>query len=474
MFDTHMRRAYDVLPDGVIVLDTAGRIIYGNAAAFSIFEGTTGSLDNQVIFDPLFHLVDEQLAEIASSKHPAARARRTGAPVASIICGVTLKGNVRKWLQLHTLPLRDASGSPDQLVLIFQDVTRQKTTELLLRTVVSCAPISLWAIDAGGNYTLSEGPFLDLYGYAPGDLVGRSIWDVLAHAPDQAADVQRALEGEEIVTTLEANDHVFETRYAILHDSLGKMEGLIGVTADITERVQAQRAAEELAAVRSDFVAAINHELRTPLTAVIGFSELLLAHWTRYTDDQRRQHLERILRATRRQQRLVEDLLELTQIEANTLEVGTEALAVASLVEQAAQEVHTVFPSQIIQIHGPVAAQLIGDVKRVTGILSILIDNAAKYSPDDRPVQVTWEVRQARTLVRVRDFGSGIPQEGLPLLFTRFGRMPGSSIRSGRVGTGLGLYIGRQLAQALQGTLDLERTGPDGSTFLLSLPAVSA
>jgi signal transduction histidine kinase len=73
-------------------------------------------------------------------------------------------------------------------------------------------------------------------------------------------------------------------------------------------------------------------------------------------------------------------------------------------------------------------------------------------------------------VIRVHDRGPGIPEEGLERLFTRFGRVPGSPIRSGRVGTGLGLYLSRQLAEAMAGSLVLEATGPEGSTFALRLP----
>jgi len=72
--------------------------------------------------------------------------------------------------------------------------------------------------------------------------------------------------------------------------------------------------------------------------------------------------------------------------------------------------------------------------------------------------------------VRVRDYGTGIPDEARERLFTRFGRVPGSRIRAGRTGTGLGLFLGRQLAEAMHGDLELESTSPDGTTFRLRLP----
>jgi signal transduction histidine kinase len=103
-------------------------------------------------------------------------------------------------------------------------------------------------------------------------------------------------------------------------------------------------------------------------------------------------------------------------------------------------------------------------------ILVNLMDNAAKYSPDGSSIEVSWAEEEARAMVRVRDHGSGLPADGRERLFTRFGRVPGSRIRAGRVGTGLGLYLGRSFAQAMHGDLTLERTGPEGSVFCLELP----
>jgi signal transduction histidine kinase len=106
-------------------------------------------------------------------------------------------------------------------------------------------------------------------------------------------------------------------------------------------------------------------------------------------------------------------------------------------------------------------------------VLTNLLDNAAKYSPEGSPISISWRAEGNMVVTRVRDQGPGVPVEGREHLFTRFGRIPGIVPRSGRVSTGLGLYLSRRLAKAMGGDLDLELTGPQGSIFRLRLPAAS-
>ncbi len=241
---------------------------------------------------------------------------------------------------------------------------------------------------------------------------------------------------------------------------------------ELLSRSQAQAAAAlELAELRSTFVASVSHELRTPLTAIVGYAELLQAHWTQLDDVARLDRINRIVTSARRQQRLVEELLLLSRLEMGALVGTTEAALLARLVERAVEEVRVAYHGQQIGTQGPADLAIRADPDRTVQILVNLIDNAAKYSPEGAPIMVTWARDASRATVLVRDRGAGIPAEGRERLFTRFGRVPGSRMRAGHVGTGLGLYLGRSLARAMDGELDLASTDHSGSVFRLSLPA---
>jgi PAS domain S-box-containing protein len=234
---------------------------------------------------------------------------------------------------------------------------------------------------------------------------------------------------------------------------------------------QRSRAAEDLARLRSDFVAAVSHELRTPLTAIIGFGELLIARWDQFSEERRLHRIGQMVQASNRQLRMVEDLLLLSQFEASRFRLQNTAGPLSALVRQAADEVQVSYPGQRIDLGGPDDLRVFADASRVVQVLVNMLDNAAKYSPDGSTVALSWERAGDLAMIRVYDHGPGIPAVGRDVLFTRFGRVPGSRTRAGRVGTGLGLFLARQLAEAMGGDLDLEHTGPAGSIFRLRLPA---
>jgi K+-sensing histidine kinase KdpD len=230
------------------------------------------------------------------------------------------------------------------------------------------------------------------------------------------------------------------------------------------------RAAEELARMQNDFVESVSHELRTPLTSIIGYAEMLQAHWTEAEDRQRLDWVRKIVLSAARQQRLVEDLLLISRIEAGALSPRIERVPLKKVVSLAAEEVQGSYRGQRVDVAGPEHVAVLADPGRAVQVMTNLIDNAAKYSPEGSPIIVWWSVEDDWGVLRVVDRGPGIPASGIAQLFTRFGRVAGSRIRAGRVGTGLGLFLGRGLVQAMGGELDIESSSAEGSTFRLRLP----
>jgi PAS domain S-box-containing protein len=359
-------------------------------------------------------------------------------------------------------------------------------SEHRFRTLVEAAPIGACIIDDSGVFETVNAAFAALYGYGREELLG-------GHSALLVPQEQQSSARKEPAPRV--NESAVQHEYEVVTKQQQRLTVLVSTVEitvadgrpsraafvlDISAQAQALRdaerartAAEDLARLRSDFVAAVSHELRTPLAASIGFAELLQARWTQMDDDQRLNLLGKIVLAANRQRRMVEDLLLLNRLEVGILEVHCEPVALALAVQRAADEVRANYRDQRIDLTGPSDLLVLAEPDRTLQVLVILLDNAAKYSREGRPVAVAWEATGSTASIRVRDRGPGIPRHGYAHLFTRFGRVPGSRARAGRVGTGLGLYLGRQLAQAMSGELELESTGPEGSTFRLRLPLAS-
>ncbi|HEY7060909.1 MAG TPA: sensor histidine kinase [Chloroflexota bacterium] len=242
--------------------------------------------------------------------------------------------------------------------------------------------------------------------------------------------------------------------------------------ADLGEAYNAMAARlQALEEEREAFAAMVAHDLRSPLTAVRGSAQLLQQ---RVADDpmvQRR--LDTIVRETDRVARLASDLGDASRAAAGRLELRPLRIDLVSLTREAVERQQAAGVAQPLALDAPQAPVWVNaDPERIAQVLDNLIGNATKYSPPDRPIRV--EVRtdeQAR--VCVHDQGPGVPAEELPHLFERFYRTR-IARRGDKKGSGLGLYISHEIAQAHGGRITAESTPGAGSRFTLWLPLTPA
>ncbi|MDB5074482.1 MAG: multi-sensor signal transduction histidine kinase, partial [Chloroflexi bacterium] len=234
-----------------------------------------------------------------------------------------------------------------------------------------------------------------------------------------------------------------------------------------------QRRANKLKALdqlRTDFVSTVTHELRTPLTGILGFTETLLSFWDRLPPTRQKEMVYKIQTSTARLNRLVQDLLVTSRVETGSLSLAFAPVDLTPQVQQAVLEITSKFRGQMIIQEPPEEATFVyADAHRVQQIVVNLLDNAAKYSPENSPIGIGWWAADGFAQVQVRDEGPGIDDDSRPLLFTRFGKL-NQTARAGHVGTGLGLYISRQLVEAMGGSIWLEPEPSRGSTFCFKLP----
>jgi signal transduction histidine kinase len=224
-----------------------------------------------------------------------------------------------------------------------------------------------------------------------------------------------------------------------------------------------------LSALRADFVSLVSHELRSPMAAVIGAARTLQQRWRTLAPEQREAFLGLIDDETSRLASLIGDVLDTSRIEAGTFSYSFTDVDLTRLVEDAVTTA-TVGQDEV-RVRASVAGVLPairGDRERLRQVLSNLIDNAIKYSPEGEEVVVQAQQTDGHVQISVVDRGPGIPSDQQRLIFEKFGRadVPGGS----KPGTGLGLFIARSIAEAHGGTLEVESRAEAGATFTLTLP----
>ena len=226
---------------------------------------------------------------------------------------------------------------------------------------------------------------------------------------------------------------------------------------------------KKLEELKGEFLNLAAHELRSPLGIVRGYVSMLREGLV--PPDQMRRVLTLLASKTDEMAALIDEMLEAARTESAGIEYAMTRVNLVDVVDDALTAMEPLLngPHRLVE-QGPRAAIPVrGDRRRLTMVLTNLIDNAVKYSPQGGDIEVGWSVEGRHAVVRVRDEGLGVDEADLGMLFTRFGRIvtpENSHVR----GTGLGLYLGRDITTRHGGDITVESQEGRGSTFTVSLP----
>jgi PAS domain S-box-containing protein len=321
------------------------------------------------------------------------------------------------------------------------------------------------AVDRDGEVVLWNAAAEEITGVPQEEAIGRNTLQVLQRQLE--SDDEETRSGQRLVSIMRGGEEVWlSLSEAVMRDPLGAVAGRIFAFRDIS----ADRMVEQ---VKSDFVAAVSHELRTPLTSIYGFAETLLRQDVPFGEDERRTFLSYIASESERLTEIVDQLLNVARLDAGDLQVELGRIDVGSVVSEV---VGTVEESGAVNGHRfevdlpeePLAAE--ADPDKVRQVFNILVENALRYSPQGGTVTVGARRNADRVEVRVNDEGMGIPAAERERIFRKFYRAE-SAARDGAAGTGLGLFIARELVTAMGGRIWVDSTEGEGSSFTFELPA---
>lgn len=412
---------------------------------------------------------------------------------------------------LHNFEARITSSGTDSALVIVRDVTTLKRTaaaleqqRTFLRQVIDFSPSMIFVKDYDARFVLANPIVANLYNVSPEALIDKSDADFNS----SAEEVQKFLEDdrrvidsgvplfvEEPVTDASGQTHWFQTIKVPIVSSDGASKYVLGVASDITERKEAEqqiqmqneslvRANRELAVARkqaeaasklkSQFLATMSHELRTPLNAVVGYAQLQLAGMVGEMTDEQLGFQERILVNAQHLLQLINEVLDLSKIEAGRMELIEKPFNLRECLEEIMFQNRVLAEDKNLNFELLFDEQLpesiVGDRGRIKQIIINLVSNAIKFT-DNGSVKVDVGLQGKQNWrVTVTDTGAGISPTMQETIFDEF-RQAENGIERG--GTGLGLAIVRKLVLMMGGNIRLTSEVGRGSAFTITLPLIT-
>jgi PAS domain S-box-containing protein len=405
-----------------------------------------------------------------------------------------------RWITAMGTAHRAEMGRLQGITALCSDVTSRELAdrelrdreELFRRLSVSC-PVGIFRSDLNGLVTYVNPRTAEMWGMTEAAMLGAG-WVERLHPEDAGPLVERWIAankagqsyGQEFRLLLpDGSVRWVQGRSAVVFDQEGRVAATVGTVDDITERKRVQQelhdakeAAEDANRAKDLFLANVSHELRTPLNGVLGMADVLLG--TKMTGEQR-ELAETVRTSGFTLLNLVNDILDLSRIEAGTLRLESAPFDLRQTISNATAllQIQAKAKGLVLEVDYPpsVRDRFIGDCDRIQQILTNYLTNAVKFTEVGA---VTMRVRAealkgaaTRLVVSVTDSGPGIPEDAQQSLFRPFSQVDGSSTRP-HGGVGLGLAISKRLAELMGGKVWVESELGRGSTFFLQLDLVPA
>ncbi|MDT8369242.1 MAG: GAF domain-containing protein [Longimicrobiales bacterium] len=347
-------------------------------------------------------------------------------------------------------------------------------------------PVAIVTMDLDFDVTACNPAFEALFGWKEEEVLGKNL-DRLVNTPESldeaSAYTEETLRGtviRGIGKRARRDNTLVDVEFAGVPVTVdGEQVGIMGLYHDITELLRAQEEAQAANQAKSSFLANMSHELRTPLNAILGYSEMLIEEAEDHGDEHYIRDLEKIVSSGRHLLALINDVLDLSKVEAGKTEVYLERFAVQEVVDAVSTTIRPLVDAQgnTLVIECPESPGVMhSDLTKVRQMLLNLLSNAGKFTDHGTitlTVSPTHEEDGEWITFHVRDTGIGMTPDQLEKIFEAFAQAEASTTRRFG-GTGLGLAITRRFSQMLGGDVTAASVPGEGSTFSLRLPVESS
>ncbi|MGE5184399.1 MAG: PAS domain S-box protein [Acidobacteriota bacterium] len=484
------RELVDAAPDGVVVCNQRGEIVLVNAEAERMFGYARDELRG--------HTIETLVPERARGAHGKHLSGYTGAPrLRPMGIGMELTGRRKDGseipVEISLAPIRTSQGL--LVTAGIRDVTERRKLErenrranAYLVSAVDSVREAFALYDEQDRVMMVNSAARQLLGGAVGGAIVGMKFDEL---------LDKALRAGVFDFSNETREKLYE-RWLVYHrapqgmlevrtgtgrflrviESKTAEHGTVSTIADVTDDVlhaeelrNARELAEAASAAKSEFLSSMSHELRTPLNAILGFAQLLERDRRQPLSDRQAERLQHVLRGGEHLLRLIDDVLDLSRIEAGRITMSPEPVDAREVLDEVIATLEPMATRAGITIMAPPASQLprvLADRTRLAQILMNFGSNAIKYGKVGGHVWFTIAARDGHVRIVVKDDGIGIPEDKHDKVFEPFQR---AGQETGPIeGTGIGLTITRRLAEMMRGRVGFSSEVGKGSEFWLDIP----